>query len=205
MLGGNPSEILSALDGIVYLADPQGKIVAYGGQDWAPFAERNGATDLVSPDRVLGHDLFTFILGDEVRAFYRKRMDEILNGEERAIVLPTRCDAPHRMRELRLAMTPFRKGGRIEGILFHSTLLNEEERPPLSLYDFQAIRAHLTKRRPLPMLSLCSLCQKVRLKGSDHWITGENYYRAGGPSEVQISHGLCDPCADTHYGRALGE
>ena len=99
-----------------------------------------------------------------------------------------------------------RSGGKIDGFMFQSCLLNEAPRPSLPIFDFKAMELRRHQGEVLPLISMCSYCQRVRDPGTERadvedWIVGEEYYRRGGSSEVQISHGICPDCYATQVKR----
>lgn len=195
------ADFLDSLEGIAYAVDLAGHLMAVGRTHWAAFAERAAAPEVATPTRLLGTPLLDIVQGDEVRAVYRDALARVV-GQDRTIVLATRCDSPDTKRELRLAMTPLRTEKGIQGVVFHAQTVSETSRPPLPIYDFKTIAATLAGLQALPIVTMCSFCQRIRLgdASAGNWVSAEEYYRRGGVTEVRISHGLCHACRDTHYG-----
>jgi hypothetical protein len=193
-------DLLDALDGISYVVDQDYRILAVGRTRWEAFAASNDAPELTAAS-VLGQDLFETVQGDDVREIYRRYAEETLQSSKSA-ALATRCDSPGIRRELRLAITPLRRAGVVRGLLFQSLTVDELVRPPIDLFDFKAVAALVDRRRQLPIVTLCSFCQRVNkpaTQGEPPWIDAEEYYRLGGTSDVRISHGLCPDCEIKHY------
>ena len=83
------------------------------------------------------------------------------------------------------------------GFLFQSVILGEAHRPPIDLFDFAGPERLRAQTKDLPIVSMCSYCQKVK---DSHHAAGERLeaeeYYAGGTSKVQINHGICSRCYD---------
>ena len=73
-----------------------------------------------------------------------------------------RCDGPSRRRQMRMSVTRLGNGPKPLGFLFHSQMLDAADRPPLNIYDFQAQLDALRHGADLPLVSMCSFCQRVR-------------------------------------------
>lgn len=199
--------LLEALEGVCYIVDRQRRITACGGAHWRRFAADNGGP--VDPVTVIGRDLFDFVAGERVRACYTDLLERLDAGRLSVASYTYRCDSPSVRREMRMSITALRESDATTGFLFQSVTLNERPRPPIGLFDFARGRA----RRPdaaLPLLGLCSYCQKVRhpagsVEGEGAWIEAEDYYRLGGSTDVQISHGICEPCFHRAQAEALAD
>lgn len=195
--------LLDAMDGIAYIVRYDGRILAFGRPHWDRFATENGAPALCRPDSVVGSNLFDVIAGPEVQARYRGWMDAVLkNRHGEPATLTARCDSPTIRRVLRLSISRV-EGGPEAALLFQSLVTDVESRPPLNIYDFEALSRALRDRPGLPIVSLCSFCQRLRWPPEERnparteWIEAELYYARGGRSEVAVSHGLCEACLDT--------
>ena len=192
-----PTVHLDALDGISYLTHLDGTIGAIGAARWNVFARENGAPDLLD-HCVVGRNLFDFVSGAEVQSSLRQIMRELAVRGRAAYVVPFRCDAPDRLRNMRQSITPVFGDNQCRGFLFQSVELESYQRPPIDLYDFKARMQRATEDRTLPIVVICSWCLQVRSPTvtADNWMSAEEYYAAGGRSDVQISHGICKVCAD---------
>lgn len=186
------------------MVDPAGRIVSYGRRRWNAFAEKNGAPALCEPDNVIGVALLDVVQGDDVRDAYGRLMGELLEGRLDGFGFSFRCDAPDLLRKMRMAITPVSVQGEVTGILFQSIVLHSEMRPPLDIFRFRDLAAVFGSTADQPIVTLCSYCQKVRAPTdngrSGQWISVEDYYRRGGSSEVQISHGMCQDCRSEFWG-----
>ncbi len=188
-------EVLNAFEGICYTVDREGRILNVGGDNWDRFAEATGKT---APDAagIKQRNLFDCIAGEAVRAQVREVMDELAAGKADRWIMPLRCDGPETKRTIRLSIRPVGERGSVDGFLYQSVTLDESERPPLDIFDFEAIRKRLEEDRALPLVTLCSYCQRVKdeVHTRGQWISAERYYARGGSSEVRLSHGICPPC-----------
>lgn len=199
------SLLIDSLDGIAYLVDLEGRIVSYGQKRWNISADANGAPELSRAENVLGRRLLDIVQGDDVRRAYRSLMDELLTGERDGFGFSLRCDAPEEVRFMRMGITPVKANGDVMALLFQCITLHREMRPPLDIFRFRDLTALLAGMEDRPVVRLCSYCQKVmappEIGGTDDWILAEDYYRLGGRSDVQISHGLCPDCRVTFWRR----
>ena len=191
------SPLIESIDGIAYMVDRAGRIVAYGQSRWNAFAETNDAPELCQPDNVIGLSLLDVVHGRSVRETYRQLMSEILDGRQSGSAFGYRCDTPGLVREMRMSITPVGTEDAVTGLLFQSIVLHTEVRLPLDIFrfrDFNAVLGHDDR----PVLALCSYCQRVRASTengqSDEWISAERYYQRGGSSDVRITHGICGEC-----------
>ncbi|MEX2616176.1 MAG: hypothetical protein WD767_08780 [Alphaproteobacteria bacterium] len=188
-------DILGAFDGICYVVDSEGVIRHIGARRWNAFARENGAPELDAGNTV-GRNLFDYIQGETVCRKLTDIMAELSRSSGDIWISPFRCDSPGEQRNMRLAVTGIHEGKEVTGYLFQSVLLEADSRPPMDIYDFKAMSALLKIHRNLPILSMCSYCQRVRddRYTTGEWASAETYYRRGGGAEVAISHGICDSC-----------
>lgn len=126
--------VLDAIDGIAYAVDVGGRICAVGPRRWNEFAVENGSPDLMA-EAVVGRQALDYITGEDVRAFYRQRVEEACTSGEAVIVL-SRCDSPSVRRELRLAITPLMRNGATELVL-SSRKLSTRQSGLLSIFSIQ--------------------------------------------------------------------
>lgn len=185
--------LLDAMDGIAYLVDAEGRIAAYGRPRWDDFAGHNDGPSLCDARSLLGRPLFDFVAGEDVRAAYRRWMDDLAAGKRDRVTFAFRCDSPDQRRELRLTIHPVRLSVGSVGYLFQSQPISETVRPPMALFDSAGRRAD----QSLPVVKICSFCADVWQTGSQDagdWVSAEDYYRQGGTSKVRVSHGICPDC-----------
>lgn len=191
------SSQLDSIDGICFVTDATGLITAIGAKRWHAFAAANKAPGL-STEAIVGRNLFEFVLGQENELHLRSVLRRLSSGLHDAWVMPFRCDAPDRRRNMRQSVTPFLENGRCHGFLFQSIELSREDRPPIELFDFQAMQARAAQRADMPMVWMCSWCQRVKhpVVTASLWLQADSYYAAGGRSDVQLTHGICEQCRD---------
>ena len=185
------------VDELVFETDCSGSIVAVGENSWNSFASENGAPEL-SADAVVGRNLFSFIEGAQVRDQIRQILERISHHPNWAWVLPFRCDAPERQRNICQTIQPVFQDHICTGFIFHSEYQASRQRPPISLYDFKRLKKLAMENRDLLNVIMCSWCQRVQSSqiAEGSWISAENYYAEGGRSDVRLSHGICEECRE---------
>lgn len=190
-------QLLEAMDGIAYLADLDGIVLAIGSRAWTYFARENGTPGLL-PELTIGRSLFDTIRGSEVADTYRKLHAAVASRKRTWIHFDYRCDSPEIERNMRMAIgsvTDEDNPERVTAILYQSVILSERARPRISLFDPETWRGSAGG----PLVALCSYCQSVGWPPgtSGHeaeWIAPESYYQRGGPAETNVSHGICPAC-----------
>lgn len=188
---------LDALDGTCFLTNVDGVIEAVGATQWNNFANSNGAPDLTNRS-VINRSIFEYMTGTDVKAQISQVMNKVANGTCRAWVMPVQCDSPNRVRNLRQSITRVVSRGRCSALLFQTIELETSQRPPVNLFDFKELDRRAALETNLPTVKVCSWCQKVQhaMICGQAWLHGEDYYAKGGNSNVQITHGICEPCVD---------
>ena len=191
-------DLLDAFGGPAYVVDPDARFLLVGRRHWrhqvrdaAPFGPGS------EPERLIGESLFTYISGEDVRELYRRVLDRLRRSPDQPVEFVYRCDSPGRRRELRMAASAVLKP-ELSGFLFVSSIVSEQERPPLALFEYRSGDPGAPEH-DLPVLAICSMCHRVNAGGADHrdpsaWTDPEDYYHAGGTSRVSLSHGLCPGC-----------
>lgn len=197
----NAVGLLDSMQGICYVTDLDYAVVAVGQRHWNAFARRNNGEYLLDGRGVVGRSLLSFISGDAVRQTWCRAFDAVRSGKRRFVQILTRCDSPGVRRELVVTITPILAAGEISQILIQSLAVAEQARPRMGLYDFMAINARAAGTADLPILGMCSYCQRVRhpagsIDGEGEWMIAEDYYRFGGSAAVRISHGICPACVE---------
>lgn len=189
--------LLDALDGVSYMTDVDGTILAVGRDGWDRALARAGSAIAPAPESVIGRSLFDFVRGEKVRETYRRHMALVAQPGRRPRVFEYRCDTPGAARVLRMAISALRRDdGGLAGYLFQSVELNSVERVPIALFSFETMP---DDDQGLPYLGMCSYCQRVRFPAGSpefegEWIEATEYYRRGGDHGVVISHGVCPDC-----------
>ena len=193
--------IIDAMDGIAFLVDESGVILDVGRRNWRRFAEGNNGFDIADPDSIIGRPILDYVGGLDVQGSISALIEEA-SGPDRPepIVFSYRCDSPETRRLMRMAITafPFVEGR--QAILFQSTILDEQARPPVPLLEAHRLSARLGLGDGEASVLMCSYCHAVkwetRTDGSEIWVTPEDYYRRGGAVDVGVSHGICPDCMD---------
>jgi hypothetical protein len=152
---------------------------------WLRFARENGTPELTAAF-VIGKPLWDFITGNEARYLYRLVLERIRMNDT-PVILPFRCDSPEIRRDMRLVISPLYEGN----VQFDATLVSEEPRPSLALLDPAEPRSD-------QLLVMCSWCKRARVTEGE-WLEPEDAIARldlfGPPSLPQLSHGICDLCA----------
>ncbi len=186
--------------GLVFVTERNGTISDVGAMNWNAFAKENGAPELQA-ESVLGRNLFDFVQGEQVRDHLRKVLDRISENPNWSWVLPYRCDSPERERAMCQSLRPIFSADRCTGFIFHSFEQYSRQRPPIDLYNFKAIEKSARDDPSLPIVNMCSWCQRVQSEsiGGDDWMKAEDYYAAGGRTNVQLNHVICEQCQETTF------
>jgi hypothetical protein len=185
-------ELLDALDGVAYVTDCDGVIVDVGPQNWTDAAVGFGWNG-PSPTALVGLSLFDAITAGDVRTVYRRLHDFVATGGRPRVTFTCRCDQANVVRRMRMSVGAVHSQDGVQGVLYHSQIIAQHERPPLGiLMPADAVLALREDTRPI--ISICSFCQTVRAAGTNEWVQPEEYYRRGGQSDVRISHGVCPHC-----------
>ena len=187
-------ELLEAMDGVVLVLDPDLVVRHVGWRNWHSFWNKNGGAESFE---VVGRDIAAFFSPGEVRATYRKIFSEVATRKRGHFLLDYRCDSPTLKRSMRLSVTPIDSGSELKGLLYQSTLLSLEQRPPISLFESLPDGAEATV-----IIRICSICAKVHWPlandgSNEEWIEPQDYYRRGGDERVLLSHGFCPTCFET--------
>jgi hypothetical protein len=173
---------------VTYDLDDRDRILATGGE-WDRFAIANAAPELATRS-VIGHPLWRFVEGEEVRHLLRLLLDQV-RERNRSVSVPFRCDAPALRRFMSMSIHPLEGGVlRVE-----SVVLRTEPRAYMPLLE----RSH---RLLYGMLSICSWCKRVRLFNRE-WVEIEQCVGRlnlfGSTDLPHLSHGICLPCAERAF------
>jgi hypothetical protein len=107
-----------------------------------------------------------------------------------------------------MTIRPLESDGRVTALLFQSIVINELSRPPIGLFDYEGMKRRLSRQRSYAIVTLCSYCGRAMRDAATDvercWMEPEDYYRSGGPAEVQISHGICPLCYTRHVEPFIG-
>lgn len=192
-------DFLNAMDGVTYLVDGTGTILAVGQPQWLNFLEKTEFIPSRTED-IIGANLFDLVTGEEVRESYRRMHQKVYEGHKPSISFQYRCDGPEVKRQMRLSLSWVSLGEGEGGVLYQSQIISEVERPPIGLLDPELILGHLAEEQNYPIVTICSYCQQVAWPIGEtanerrEWLSPEDYYARGGHSDVRISHGICPGC-----------
>ena len=166
-----------------YDVDAAGCIVAVAG-DWDAFARANDAGALTAAD-VTGQPLSTYLADAATRQLYELLLERV-RRDARRIVVPIRCDAPDRRREIELELEPLPAGG----VRFHSTVIAETPRSRIPLLDRRAVRSE-------DLLRMCCMCHAIATERGV-WLDLEEAVERLPPLRPEpvppITHGVCPRC-----------
>ena len=153
--------LLDAMDGVSYLVDAHGTILAAGQQGWQRFAEETDSRDLTVAS-VVGKSLFGCLDGGPVRKMYSDMHASVCSGRQSRIAFCYRCDGPSTKREMHMSISGVRDSG-ASLALFQSQVLAEGQRPRMGLFAYgrQAPASGLIRTPAL----VCSYCHA---QGSPH-------------------------------------
>lgn len=186
------ASLLDALDGVAYWTDLDGVIGEVAARGWREAAAGFGAPGLTAAS-VVGRNLFDMFDGPRVRAVYLDLHRAVASGARPRVTFTCHCDAAETVRQMRMTIGAIVDAGAVRGVLYHSQIVDQRQRPPLSLLArSDALRQ--IRDDTAPIVTLCGFCQQVQVPGGDVWVEPEDYYRLGGRSEVRLSHGVCPAC-----------
>ena len=99
---GNALGLLNALEGIAYIVDTEGQVVAVGAQAWNEAAEWGGASSDISAEAVIGTNLFDAVSGGPVRAIARRIHEYVCTGDQCRVCLLYTSPSPRDQRGSRM-------------------------------------------------------------------------------------------------------
>jgi hypothetical protein len=194
-----PEAALEAFDDIVYVTDLDGIVLFVNSEPWRQFANENGGDEVASASDVIGRPLESFLSGDSVGEQFRNLFEQVRSGVRSRISYPFRCDAPGRVRFMRLTMSAVAGAdGAPAAVLFHSAMLEQKDR---AMQEIIAARPH-DAATALPIQSICAYCKRLEFPaGAGSWLEAEEYAAAGGDTKVRLSHGVCPECTTAVLAR----
>ena len=176
---------------VIYRVNPEGR-VTFVNPAWSEFARDNHG-EAVMPERIVGCSLLDAITGTTVRELYRGLITRARAGHPARFHY--RCDAPHKRRVFEMNVHRLADGD----VEFVSTLLHEEERPPVALLE-------TGQPRDERMLRICSWCQKVEMPDKQ-WLPVEAAIEIMPLMKADrfptLTHGICASCL-AKFGTSLG-
>ena len=175
------------LEATIYRIDEADRIVYVNGA-WDEFAMENSSPEVASA-KVLNRVIWEFLGDPTVESIYRKILERVREGNHASFVF--RCDAPERMRRLRMSISPM-PDGLVE---FRTETIEMAPRLSIPLLNVDS-------PRPSELLVACGWCSKIRI--NERWLEVENavnnlllFDRMAVP---RLSHGICDLCYDEMIG-----
>lgn len=178
-------------DIFIYQLDHSDTIISISA-NWSAFANQNAWSGSLRPEEVVGHKLWDFIQGIEMRHLYQELIRRVRMGVP-SRVISFRCDSPGERRFLELFIEALPENL----IEITSRILRKESRSPMRLLGTDAPRS-------TGKVSICSMCKKVKV-APEKWVELEEgvvSLKIFDEDEMpQLSHGLCHPC----YQEAMRE
>jgi len=163
-------------------------------EEWLRFALANGGEPLGAA-QILGRLLWDFIGDLETQHIYRLLHRRVRAGGA-PVRLCFRCDAPDRRRLLDLGIS----AGSESGLIYRVRTLKEQERQPMALLEHDHPRSE-------HFVTICAWCERVAVPAHG-WLEIEAAIAVlpalAEPRPPQLTHGVCEGCAQALYG-ALGE
>lgn len=195
----DPDAALEAFHDIVYVTDLDGVVLFLNSTPWGAFASENGGGDIATASEILGRPLESFLAGDSVREQFRTLFEQVASGVRSPISYPFRCDAPDRVRFMRLTMSAvLGDDGSPAAVLFHSAMLDQRDRATQRIFEARSNGVNMD----LPIQSICAYCKRLEFPAeSGTWLEAEEYGAVGGPTDVRLSHGVCPDCTATVLAR----
>lgn len=189
---------LDEMEGLAFTTDGTGTITAVSETSWNKFASENGAVGLDAAS-LINCSVFDFISGVDVQREFRDVLQRVSKSPNCRCIIPFRCDSPECCREMKLSIIPMFSDDICTGFIFHSVELRSEQRDPIELFNFKALEKQAATANNLPIVVMCSWCQRVRYKpiSGSAWIEAEDYQEAGGVSRITLTHGICEDCLET--------
>jgi hypothetical protein len=191
---------LNAIDGVAYLADADGTILAIGENGWRRFAVDNGAPWLTARS-VIGSSLFAAISGDAVRNAFQRLHAAVASGRRSETVFEFQCNSPIAERHMRMSLTALVSHSNGVLVLYQSLVLTEFTSAPLHLFSSELRAPREQNMAARQTVSLCSFCQRVALAPEEsarprRWIDANDYYRRSGQTDVGVMDTVCPSCKE---------
>jgi hypothetical protein len=189
---------LNALDGVAFLASPDGTIIGVGREGWAAFSREVGGAS-PRPEEVVGRRLSDMMSGEAVKRAFAALHERVATLATRALTYEYRCDAPDRERLMKMSISALVVRGRLLGVLYQSTLISSADRVPLEFLSGLDAASDGSHMAELPFVTICQFCANVTMNSwGGEWVAPGAYYRRGGDDAVRLSHGICPVCEQTH-------
>ena len=161
--------------------------IRFVNEAWLQFACQNAGEHL-NRANVIGHSLWDFIEGEEVRQIYGLIFKAVRTTLQ-AVVFKFRCDSPVCRRYFLLTVSPLEE----EALMLSTHPVREVVRNAVPILDPDVQRGEES-------LTICSWCIKACLSTKDWVELDEAISRLdllGGRAMPRITHGLCPKCHAT--------
>ena len=185
--------LLDAIEGVAYIVAADGTILGFSR---GPFLSVGDTRTPWKPHGAVGRNLFGMLHGPEIAQAYRTLHDAVWSGGLSSFGFEYRCDEPSVERHMRMSLSRVIEAGRPIAVLYQSLMLHEVRRAPIPLFGDNLL-AVLHPHPDRPSIVICSYCHDVAWPGDGNereWVSAPEYYRRGGHTEVQVSHGICPAC-----------
>lgn len=163
-------------------------------EEWLRFALANHG-DPLQPAQILGRPVWDFMSDVETQHIY-SLLHRRVRADGAPVRLCFRCDAPDRRRLLDLEIS----AGPEQRLIYRIRTRKEQERQPVPLLEPQ-------RQRSDDFVTICGWCERVAVP-LHGWLEIEKAIAAlpvlVAPRPPQLTHGICEVCAQGLYG-ALGE
>lgn len=193
-------QLFDAIEGVAYLTDLHGIILAVGNRGWTRFATDNGAP-WMTPSSVIGTSLFASLSGATVVSAYRRMHAAVADGRRAETVFEFRCDSPIAERHMRMSIMAVLEHAEPIAVLYQSQILSAVERPALQLFSAGRRPNHADQAEDRISVRLCAFCQRVawptgKEGRASRWISAREYERLGGSSDVRLIESVCRECTE---------
>lgn len=170
---------------LFYKVGVEGEILDIAGA-WDWFARGNGGGPAAEKASVLHRNLFEVIQGEEVRSFYRRLHQRLLEEPGRTASFLHRGDSPALRRVLRMSLR-----GLSDGVLYKSCIESEVPlAPPLPLDD----------AGNGPPVIVCSLCRDYRSPAEPSVWKPIELIGGDVPGPFAAAHRICPQCLRSSRG-----
>ena len=151
------------MDGIACAVDTEDRVIAVGRRRWDRFAIESGTPELCA-DSIVGRNLFEFVSAPDMRQAYRELAEKSSRPGSRSLlplVATDRCRAGAAPVDCSAGLAD---NG--PGLLFQAQIVGRTIRPPIDIFDFEALLSALKQEPDPPIVTMCSFCQRLRRPGA---------------------------------------
>lgn len=182
-------EALEGLDGLAYITNFDGDVLARGSRAWRSFAKQNGAPQLRDS---IGTNILSACSDEETANAYRLKYHVLRSGRLGEYAFRYRCDCPDRRREFTMTLSRVALASGAGAVLHHSRLVSEAPREHLAIFErAQAVRFAAEGI----YVKLCSYCQRVWDAFGRAWVEAD-FHPLSRQLGLRVGHGICPDCHD---------